>query len=104
MDTADNANVQGYLLLAALTEGDKTGKLVAYCYVRLEIKENIGKVLLKFCEDNNVSRLRIVMVDQDLNEMNALKDLNQRTIGPVNAHLISLPSKAQNINNQENIW
>ena len=30
--------------------------------------------------------------------------LNQRTNGPVNAHLISLPSKAQNIQNLENIW
>ena len=30
--------------------------------------------------------------------------LNQRTIGPVNAHLISLPSKAKNIQNLENIW
>ena len=29
---------------------------------------------------------------------------NQRTNGPLNAHLISLPSKAQNIHNQENIW
>ena len=28
---------------------------------------------------------------------------NQRTIGPVNAHLISWPSKAQNIQNLENI-
>ena len=30
--------------------------------------------------------------------------LNQRTIGPVNAHLISWPSKAQSIQNLENIW
>ena len=29
---------------------------------------------------------------------------NQRTNGPVNAHLISCPSKAQNIQNLENIW
>ena len=29
---------------------------------------------------------------------------NQRTIGPVNAHLISWPSKAQNIQNLDNIW
>ena len=28
----------------------------------------------------------------------------QRTNGPVNAHLISWPSKAQNIQNLENIW
>ena len=29
---------------------------------------------------------------------------NQRTNGPVNAHLISWPSKAQNIQNLENVW
>ena len=28
----------------------------------------------------------------------------QRTNGPVNAHLIYWPSKAQNIQNLENIW
>ena len=31
-------------------------------------------------------------------------ELNQRTNGPVNAHLISWPIKAQNIQNLENIW
>ena len=30
--------------------------------------------------------------------------LNQRTSGPVNAHLMSWPSKVQNIQNLENIW
>ena len=29
---------------------------------------------------------------------------NQRTNGPLNAHLISWPSKVQNIQNLENIW
>ena len=29
---------------------------------------------------------------------------DQRTNGPVNAHLISWPSTAQNIQNLENIW
>ena len=29
---------------------------------------------------------------------------NQMTNGPVNAHLIYWPSKAQNIQNLENIW
>ena len=33
----------------------------------------------------------------------AAQNLNQRTNGPVNAHLISWPSKAQNIQNLENI-
>ena len=30
--------------------------------------------------------------------------IDQRTNGPVNAHLISWPSKEQNIQNLENIW
>ena len=30
--------------------------------------------------------------------------INQRTSGPVKAHLLSWPSKAQNIQNLENIW
>ena len=32
------------------------------------------------------------------------KDFNQRTNGPVNAHLIFWPSKAQNLQHLENIW
>ena len=32
------------------------------------------------------------------------EEIYQRTNGPVNAHLISWPSKAQNIQNLENIW
>ena len=32
------------------------------------------------------------------------KTQNKRTNGPVNAHLISWPSKAQNIQNLENKW
>ena len=31
-------------------------------------------------------------------------NFNQRTNGPENAHLIYCPSKAQNIQNLENIW
>ena len=33
-----------------------------------------------------------------------LATCNQRTNGPVNAHLISRPSTAQNIQNLEKIW
>ena len=35
---------------------------------------------------------------------NEVDQINQRTNGPVNAHLISWPSKAQNIQNLETIW
>ena len=37
-------------------------------------------------------------------EPNGSGELNQRTNGPVNAHLISWPNKAQNIQNLKNIW
>ena len=36
--------------------------------------------------------------------MSSIAINNQRTNRPVNAHLISWPSKAQNIQNLENIW
>ena len=36
--------------------------------------------------------------------LNQVDKSNERTNGPVNAHLISWPSKAQNIQNLENIW
>ena len=37
-------------------------------------------------------------------QMKAIVKINQRTNGPVNAHLISWPCKAQNIQNLDNIW
>ena len=37
-------------------------------------------------------------------ERDFLQSMNQRTNGPVNAHLISWPSNAQNIQNLENTW
>ena len=41
---------------------------------------------------------------QNLKAFRAIENSNQRTNGPVNAHLISWPSKAQNKQNLENIW
>ena len=38
------------------------------------------------------------------NDVESHCNVNQRTNGPVNAHLISWPSKAQSIQNLENIW
>ena len=37
-------------------------------------------------------------------ESRGITKKNQRTNGPVNAHLVSWPSKAQNIQNLENKW
>ena len=41
--------------------------------------------------------------DGEINTAN-ITMLNQRTIGPVKAHLITWPCKAQKIQNLENIW
>ena len=43
----------------------------------------------------------VVLVE---NSFDSMLNNNQRTNGPVNAHLISWPSKAQIIQNLENIW
>ena len=51
--------------------------------------------------DNQVL-LSLIMIEEK--GKNILLAINQRTNGPVNAHLISWPSKAQNIQNLENIW
>ena len=52
---------------------------------------------LPLATDSVLDLIRISV--QDVNDV-----LNQRTNGPVNAHLISKPCKAQNIQNLENIW
>ena len=59
----------------------------------------------------NVTRNKLLMNDKIkfdhyycINSTKTLQNDDQRTNGPVNAHLISWPSKAQNIQNLENIW
>ena len=52
--------------------------------------------------NNNTYILKNKIVSCNRKQMNKTKQ-NQRTNGPVNAHLISWPSKAQNIHNLENI-
>ena len=54
----------------------------------------------------NISKqsLSTAKINTDYPQKSVLKTQNQRTNGPVNAHLISWPSKAQNIQNLENIW
>ena len=75
MDTTYNVNLEGYPLFAILGEdGDGKGKPVAYCYLKSENKENLQKVLGYFSLHNDVKDVRIVIVDKDLNEMNAIKE------------------------------
>ena len=74
MDTTYNVNIEGYPLFAIMAEdGDGRGKPVAYCFVSSETKENLEKVLEYFCNFNDTSRTKIIMVDKDLWTINALK-------------------------------
>ena len=74
MDTTYNVNLEGYPLFAIMVEdGDGRGKPVAYCFIRSETKENIEQCLTHFCNFNDVSQSKVIMVDKDLTEINALK-------------------------------
>ena len=74
MDTTYNVNLEGYPLFAIMVEdGDGRGKPVAYCFIRSETKENIKQCLTHFCNFNDVSQSKVIMVDKDLTEINALK-------------------------------
>ena len=51
-----------------------------------------------------MNRLKYDLKLNFIEETNFFQIVNQRTNGPVNAHLISWPGKAQDIQNLENIW
>ena len=51
---------------------------------------------------HNSGRGQVLLIKHELCVMPGNE--HQRTNGPVNAHLISWPSIAQNIQNLENIW
>ena len=59
----------------------------------------VNGILAYFCDN----LLHIINYNEKVNDPSCLSK-NQRTIGPVNAHLICWPSKAQDIQNMENIW
>ena len=60
--------------------------------------------LILVLENSYVKVLECKLKKVCVSKVNQPTILNQRTNGPVNAHLISWPSKAQNIQNLENIW
>ena len=49
-------------------------------------------------------KLKIIGCNTTMNKHLVKPKSNQTTNGPVNAHLIFWPSKAQNMQNLENIW
>ena len=54
--------------------------------------------------EEHINRNCLIQSRSDLDVYVASSYVNQRTIGPVNAHLIFWPIKAQSIQNLENIW
>ena len=48
--------------------------------------------------------VKVSCTGTEMFESKMIPCVNQRTNGPVSAHLISWPSKTQNIQNLENIW
>ena len=66
------------------------------CLIRpryqMSVYRTIGPLVLGNILKKPITRILVINI------------FNQRTIGPVNTHLISWPSKAQNIQNLENIW
>ena len=69
--------------------------LVYVCLIKMgRLFEKCRDVFIKY------SKIRGLKIKKGQVRVN----INQRTSGPVNAHLLSRPSKAQNIQNLDNIW
>ena len=58
----------------------------------------------KFIKKHDKSEQLFIFFSNNNNNNNNDNNNNKRTNGLVNAHLISWPSKAQNIQNLENMW
>ena len=73
----------------------------------------LSRAQARHCDDTARKHWALVFLELLIHTMGCPSDrdktlishtINQRTNGPVNAHLISWPSKAQNIQNLENLW
>ena len=78
-------------------------------YVSLLNRKRSSKTAKGSKKANNEIRFQHLMrkngkIMPYLQVQEVIRTINQRTNGPVNAHLISWPSKAQNIQNLKNIW
>ena len=68
-----------------------------------------NSILTSIKGSNSVANLpKLELIQAFMHVLDTCKNeedpINQRTNGPVNAHLVSWPRKAQNIQNLENIW
>ena len=83
----------------------KSGSSVKYQNINNRTRNTANTTVLTFGwrEDYQIVLKELILRSHVwLVELNTC--YNQRTNGPVNAHLISWPTKAQNIQNLENIW
>ena len=75
MDNTYNVCSEGFNLNAILVEDqDGSGKPVAYCFMRRETKESLERIIDIFCEQNDTSKVNVIMVDKDLTEINLLEE------------------------------
>ena len=103
-------NINGRIRLLSLMSESLKG--IPFVSLRIVSVYYLSHVMSKpafcICENKGADQLRDNRAaDQHLCFRfinSAILLLNQRTNGPVNAHLISWPSKAQNIQNLKNIW
>ena len=83
-----------YEFYSASDDGSRVHELTIAFSSSVPITSCCKSESISFLDDKRIAeRFKITMVM-----------INQRTNGPVNAHLLSWPSKAQNIQNLENIW
>ena len=75
-------------------------------YLPSHSKTHKSAFVVKTSEATGISESTVFNIRKEKKETCQLAStkINQRTNGPVNAHLISWPTKAQNIQNLENIW
>ena len=68
------------------------------------VQRLVGRSAIFFTKSKQKLPLQIHSKCKFYKQKSQREDSDQRTSGPVNPHLISWPSKAQNIQNLENIW
>ena len=74
-DNTDNVCSEGYILNTILVEDqDGSRKPVAYSFMRRKTKESLEKIIDIFCEQNDTSKVNVIMVDKDLTEINLLEE------------------------------
>ena len=81
MDNTFNVCSKGYILNAILDKDqDGSGKPVAYSFIRRETKESLEKIIDIFCEQNDTSKVNVIMVDKNLSEIYLLEESKSQQV------------------------